>query len=106
MTLDEAVQGGKTACMDCGANEYVPMAAATPEPTAEPTPAPTEEELMELAKNVTVYYSNGSRYYHTSGQCQTMKHGSAHTMYEAIQTGHAWCRVCQPPKLEDLPLEQ
>lgn len=102
MTLDDAVYAGKTACMDCGAAEYVPLATVTAEPTVEPTPALSEEELMELAKDVTVYYSNGSRYYHTSGQCQTMKHGSEHSMYEAIQTGHEWCKVCQPPKLEEL----
>lgn len=102
MTLDDAVLANMTACMDCGASEYVPMATVTAEPTVEPAPALSEEELMELAKDVTVYYSNGSRYYHTSGQCQTMKHGSPHTMYEAIETGHEWCNVCQPPKLETL----
>ena len=102
MTLDDAVQAGKTACMDCGANEYVPLASATVEPTAQPESELSEDEQMELAKNEIVYYSNGSRYYHTSGQCQTMQHGSEHTLYEAITTGHEWCSVCKPVKLEEL----
>jgi hypothetical protein len=106
MTLDEAVQTGKTACMDCGASQYVPFATVSVQPTAEPEPQLTREEQLELAKNVTVYYSNGSRYYHTSGQCQSMQHGSAHTMYEAINTGHEWCAVCRPPKLEELRPEE
>ena len=105
MTLDDAVLAGMTACMDCGANQYVPFTTVTVAPTAEPGTELTEEELMELAKDVTVYYSTGSRYYHTSGQCQTMKHGSPYSMYEALTTNHEWCAVCQPPKLEDLPLE-
>ena len=86
--------------MDCGASEYVYLATVSaPNPDE---PALTEEELMELAKDVIVFYSNGSRYYHTSGQCQSMKHGSEHTLHEAISTGHQWCKVCQPPKLEEL----
>lgn len=100
MPLNDAVKGGKTACMDCGAAQYVPLAAAAA-PAAEGSKL-SEEELLELAKNETVYYSNGSRYYHTSGQCQTMQHGSPHTMYEAITTGHEWCSVCKPLKLTEL----
>ena len=106
MTLDDAVQTGMTACMDCGASQYVPLATVTAAPTVQPGDELTEAERMELAKDVIVYYSNGSRYYHTSGQCQTMKHGSEHTLYEAISTGHEWCAVCKPVKLEELQPQQ
>ena len=112
LTLEDAVAQGMTACMDCGASQYVSLTAApSPTPVAQEEQSPevvpvegdlTEAQRMEIAKGVTVYYSNGSRYYHTSGQCQTMKHGSEHSMYEAITTGHEWCPVCQPKKLEEL----
>ena len=62
----------------------------------------SEEELLERAKEITVYYSEGSIGYHRESTCYKMTISQPHTLYEAIMDNKKACSHCNPPTLDDL----
>ena len=94
VALTEAVSRGLEGCPFCGMNdlmrEYGEKRAAE------------EAALMELAKSVTVYYNDNSRYYHSADSCVNMPSADAHTLYDALEKGLRRCSRCDPPTLDDL----
>lgn len=97
--LSEATADGLTPCEACGADALAPVGAQG-QSTADP--AADEAALLELAKDVTVYFYDGSIGYHMESSCYGMSGAPARTLYEAIQAGKNRCSRCQPPTLEDL----
>ena len=126
MTLDDAIAADYEPCASCGAIAYTSEAnrtlSATAAPASDPaavpetTPASTaptselpssttdisEEEHLEQAKEITVYYSAGSKGYHKASTCIGMTISKPHTLYEAIQDKKKPCSNCIPPTLDDL----
>lgn len=92
--LTEAVSEGLALCPDCGMDK---LAATYLEKKAAEDAA-----LMELAKSVTVYYNDNSKYYHTADSCVNMPSADAHTLYDALEKGLKRCKRCNPPTLDDL----
>ncbi|MDO4548271.1 MAG: hypothetical protein Q4D04_09250, partial [Clostridia bacterium] len=79
------------------------MSDSTPEPSAEPTPepAPTPEPLPTIKPmgETTVYYFDGSRYYHRTTNCGSMRNAPGHTLIEARDSGKPACSGCDPVAL-------
>lgn len=96
MPLEEAVDAQCVPCAACGANA---LADGVPETALD------EEALLELAREVTVYFYDGSVGYHAESSCYGMSGAPARTLYEAIEMDKPPCSRCNPPTLEDLPLE-
>ena len=59
---------------------------------------PATRLVYEYEKTVTVYYSQTSRYYHSSQDCQQMYDDKyVHSLFEALhQDGKNPCPVCDP----------
>lgn len=93
-TLSDAEAAGCVPCASCGAN-----ALST---AASDAAATDEAALLELAKDVTVYFYDGSIGYHAESSCYGMTGAPARTLYEAIQAEKTRCSRCDPPALEDL----
>lgn len=74
-------------CPYCGGDSYI---------------AANRARLMDAAENVTVYYNDGSTYYHAADSCKGMPTAEAHTLCDAIEKGLKWCPNCEPVKLGDL----
>ena len=91
MSAAEAAEAECVPCAACGAN-----ALSAPEEAA------SEEELLELARDVTVYFYDGSRAYHAESTCVGMSGAPERTLYEAIEMDKPPCSRCDPPTLESL----
>ena len=110
MTREEAAQAVYAPCERCAAaTTVVPVPSSSAEPTdtdGETVSAnadmATEAERMELARDVTVYFYDGSVGYHAESTCYGMRGAPARTLYEAIEMGKRACSSCNPPTLEDL----
>ncbi len=90
MSIYDACSENVSGCPYCGGESYI---------------AENRARLMELAKSVTVYYNDGSTYYHAADSCKGMPTADAHTLYDAIEKGLEWCHNCEPVKLGDLDSE-
>lgn len=90
MSIYEACSENVPGCPYCGGEGYI---------------AENRARLMDMAKSVTVYYNDGSTYYHTADSCRGMPSADAHTLYDAIEKGLEWCSNCEPVKLDDLDSE-
>ncbi len=64
-----------------------PGATPVPTPTATPAPLPS----IKPVSDVTVYYMNGSTYYHATANCGGMEGAPAHTLAEGIAAGKKPC---------------
>ena len=91
MRAAEAAEAECVPCAACGANAL----SASEE-------AASEEELLEQAKEVTVYFYDGSRAYHAENTCVGMSGAPERTLYEAIEMDKPPCSRCDPPTLESL----
>ena len=91
MSAAEAAEAECVPCAACGANAL----SASEE-------AASEEELLEQAKEVTVYFYDGSRAYHAENTCVGMSGAPERTLYEAIEMDKPPCSRCDPPTLESL----
>ena len=94
MTLEEAVDAQCVPCAACGANALADNASEAQ--------TLDEEALLELAREVTVYFYDGSVGYHAESSCYGMSGAPARTLYEAIEMDKPPCSRCNPPTLEDL----
>ena len=90
MSIYDACSENVSGCPYCGGESYI---------------AENRARLMDMAKSVTVYYNDGSTYYHTADSCKGMPTADAHTLYDAIEKGLKWCPNCEPVKLGDLDSE-
>ena len=79
----------------------VPVVTPLPIPEATPIVAPEIKPLSE----VTVYYFNGSKYYHGKPTCGSMKNAPEHTFAEAVEAGKQKCPWCGVGNAEALNLE-
>ena len=93
MTAQDAEDAECVPCAACGANAI---------DTGAQEEARSEEELLEEAKEVTVYFYDGSRSYHAESTCIGMSGAPERTLYEAIEMDKPPCANCEPPTLEDL----
>ena len=94
MTLEDAVDAQCVPCAACGANALADGASEAQ--------TLDEEALLELARDVTVYFYDGSVGYHAESSCYGMSGAPARTLYEAIEMDKPPCSRCNPPTLEDL----
>lgn len=111
MTASEAVEKGYAACPECGAAEYLPKEAPTPEPTEEPTPEPTLEPtpnpwvvdgvvLAKPASAAVVYHTENGKAYHMAETCVGMTGASPCTLENAVSEGYVACGNCGAPAAE------
>ena len=77
-------------CAYCGCDEYIASEAA---------------RLEELAKNATVYYNDGSKYYHKASSCVNMRTADEHNLYDAMEKGLRYCNSCEPVTLYELDMQ-
>lgn len=69
-----------------------------PEPT--PTPEPTPEPQIfhvKRAEEATVYYFNGSKFYHMASNCGSMTNAPAHSFGEVRGSERRKCSGCSSP---------
>ena len=92
--LNEAIADGLEGCPFCGMNDLMRE--------AEEKKAQEDAQLMEMAKTITVYYNDNSKYYHIADSCVNMPSADAHTLYDALEKGLKRCNRCKPPTLDDL----
>ena len=92
MSAEDAAAADCVPCAACGANAISTQEAAPQ----------SEEALLEEAKEVTVYFYDGSRAYHAESTCVGMSGAPERTLYEAIEMDKPPCSRCAPPTLEDL----
>ena len=113
MSREDADQAVYAPCERCGAADtVVPVLtpSAAPEEAEEPSDAAAastvaaadEAERMELARDVVVYFFDGSVGYHAESDCYGMTGAPERTLYEAIEMGKRACSRCNPPTLDDL----
>ena len=87
---------------DAEAADCVPCAACGANALSSQEDALSEDELLEAAKDVTVYFYDGSRAYHAESSCYGMSGAPERTLYEAIEMDKPPCSRCDPPTLEDM----
>ena len=92
MSAEDAAAADCVPCAACGANAISTQEAAPQ----------SEEALLAEAKEVTVYFYDGSRAYHAESTCVGMSGAPERTLYEAIEMDKPPCSRCDPPTLEDL----
>ena len=91
MAVEDAEAADCVPCAACGANALNSQEDAL-----------SEDELLEAAKDVTVYFYDGSRAYHAENTCYGMSGAPERTLYEAIEMDKPPCSRCDPPTLEDM----
>ena len=92
MSAEDAAAADCVPCAACGAN-----AISTQEAAPQSEEAPPDE-----AKEVAVYFYDGSQAYHAESTCVGMSGAPERTLYEAIEMDKPPCSRCDPPTLEDL----
>ena len=94
---DEAEENGEDEAEEPEATPEpteTPAPTDTPEPTATPVPELTVK--VKTAADVTVYYSGGSKGYHTRSCQYVSSNTPAHTLSEALKDGKHACGSCRP----------
>lgn len=105
ISLNDAIEGGYTACPDCQADIFALVNGPTPEPTEEPTPEPTETpapstvspaNTLKPAGDATVYHSSNGKFYHKVPVCKGMTGSSAYKLSD-ITSEYKRCKTCDAP---------
>ena len=102
ISLQDAIDGGYTACPDCQADIFALVnAEPTPSPTPEPTPVPeavtvSPAATLKPAGEATVYHSTNGKFYHKVPVCKGMTGSNAYKLSE-ITSSYKRCKTCDAP---------